>query len=245
MSQKVANPEGKKENTILKAFTDLVILALLLTGAGFGGYFWGVHQQLAPVLKVGVGWPGALPPPISPKDVGKKEGGQTAATGNAGSTAAAAPADAAKTAGTGSKTSGAASSESASKSEESSAGETAKEAARGSKKYWITSSGIDYIGYAITVKVNGTPVDSFFGPGKTIDVSRLVKAGDNTLEFDAKEMGDQYNKHTGDASSKLILQLVSGAHVSDTFKKSDVLASFQRTAADTEDSDDTQHFSGN
>jgi hypothetical protein len=121
---------------------------------------------------------------------------------------------------------------------------TGKTKEHGPKKFWITSSGVDYIGYSITVRVNGTAVDSFFGPGKIVDITRLVKPGDNSLLFEAKEMGDQYNKHSGDAKSKLTLQLVSGLHISDSFKKSDVLLSFQRTAADTEDSTDTQHFSG-
>jgi len=199
----------------MRVLTDLLIIVLLITGAGFGGYFWGTHQQLAPVLKVALGTPGALPPPlIAPVSA------TTAATGD--KKPAAAP---------------------ATQSEAATAADS-KPAALGKAKYWITSSGSDYIGYSITVKVNGTPIDSFFGPGKIVDVTALVKPGDNTLECEAKQMGEQYNKHTGEAQYKLTLQLVSGEHISDSYPKSAILRTYERSAADTDDKTDTLHFTG-
>ena len=200
----------------MRVMTDLLIIVLLITGAGFGGYFWGTHQQLAPVLKVAMGTPGALPPPlISPVSATNTAAGdkKPAATSTP---AEAAPAPAAES----------------------------KPATQGKAKYWITSSGHDYIGYSITVKVNGTPVDSFFGPGKIVDVTSLVKPGDNTLECEAKQMGEQYNKHTGEAQYKLVLQLVSGEHISDSYPKSAILRTYERSAADTDDKTDTLHFAG-
>jgi hypothetical protein len=233
MTQPTPAGEGKKTNTFVRALVDLVILGLMLTGAGFGGYFWGIHQQLAPVSLVAPGTPGALPPgSIQPPPADATKKGSPAVAGS-NSAAGAASLPEANKAGQ-------------AKGSSVQASEPAAEAEKkhGAKKFWITSSGVDYIGYSITVKVNGTPVDSFFSPGKTIDVTHLVKAGDNTLLFDAKEMGEQYNKHTGEAKSKLTLQLVSGPHLSDSFKKSDVLVSYERAATDSEDSSDTQHFSG-
>ncbi len=238
MTQKAASPEGKKSNTFLRALTDLVILALLLTGSGFGGYYWGIHQQLAPVAKVAPGTPGALPPSaLTPSALPPAAADDAAKKGAAAAKGAATPA-------TPAKTGSAAPSGAAAPAEATSAEESGKSKPHSAKKFWITSTGVDYMGYSITVKVNGTAVDSFFGPGKTIDVTRLVKPGQNTLVCDCKEMGDQYNKHSGDANSKLILQLVSGPHLSDSFKKSDVLLSYEKSAADSEDATDNLHFSG-
>lgn len=189
-----APPVKKKENTIVKAIGDLVILALLLAGAGFGGYFWGTHQQLAPVLKVGLGTPGTFTP--------------TAAAAGSSTTSPDAP------------------------------------AAHKKHKYWLSSSGTDWIGYSIVTKVNDTAVDSFFGPGKIVDVTSLVKPGQNTIEFEAKQLGSEYNHHAGDAGSTLTLQLVSGSSISDSFKPSDVLLGFKRNAAQTDGANETMHFNG-
>jgi hypothetical protein len=98
------------------------------------------------------------------------------------------------------------------------------------------------MGYSITVSVNGKPVDSFFGPGKTYDITTMVKPGENSILFDSKFMGDKYNKHSGDEKSVLTLQVVSGPYVSENFKKSDVALSYSRNASETEDFKDTKHF---
>lgn len=201
-------PVQKKGNDFVKAIGDLLILGLLLAAAGFGGYFWGIHQQLAPILKVGAGTPGAvsaapLPPPQVPqtKETAKAEDSKTTDS-------------------------------------------TSSEAKHGKKKFWLSSSGVEYIGYSITVKVNDNPVDSFYGPGKNVDVTRYVKHGDNTVTFEAKALGDDYNKHPGDASSILTLNLVAGPSIREDFKKSDVLLSYKRTAAEDQDMSDSMHFSG-
>lgn len=182
-------PVKKKENTFVKAVGDLVILGLLLAGAGFGGYFWGTHQQLAPVLKVGPGTPGTTLPPKA--------------------------ADAAT------------------------ATETVKK-----RKFWLASSGTEYIGYSITAKVNDTTVDNFYAGGKIVDVTPYVQPGTNTVEFEAKQLGSEYNKHVGDSNSKLTLNLVSGTSMSDNYKQSDVLAKFERNAAETDNQTDTVKFVG-
>jgi hypothetical protein len=221
MPQKMTDsPTGKKSNSFLRALGDLAILGLLLLGAGAGGYFWGIHQQLAPVEKVGAGTPGAvtaggsaLPPPKSTVKVATKESSEGDATTK--------PA----------------------KTEQASSSSTAsEEKSTGGHKYWISSSGADYTGYSITVKVNDNAVDNFFGPGKNVDITRLVKSGDNSVVFEAKELGEQYNKHMGDANSVLTLQVVSGPHVTDSYKKSDVLIGYSRTAAQTEDATATKTF---
>lgn len=216
MTQK---PPSQKDNSIVRAFIDLLVVGLLMVGSGFGGYYWGVHQKMAPVKTVVPGTPGALPPPANAADP---------------HTAAQAPTSTAVVAKQKSEDPPAASvSENGSKKEK-----------KGKIKYWISSSGSDYVGYNITVRVNGEAVDSFFGPGKNVDVSRFVKHGDNTVSFDAKALGEQYNKHTGDAAAVLTVQIVKGPHVQDEYKPSDVLVTYKRTAVENQDFNDSMQFTG-
>lgn len=110
------------------------------------------------------------------------------------------------------------------------------------RKYWVASSGSDYIGSSVTVVVNGQPVDNFFGPGKLVDVSRFVKRGPNRITFDSKVLDDEYNQHLGNDKFDLTLKLVSGANVREDFDSNSVLLSFKRTAADLEDGSNTLDF---
>lgn len=196
----------QKGNELVKAMLDLLILALLMGGSGFGGYFLGIHERLAPVQSVPPGTANALPP--------------------AAATTAPPPKAEAKS--------------------ESKAAEVADESSAKAKKakdkYWISSSGVDYTGYSITVKINDTPVDNFFGPGKNVDITRFVKEGDNEVTFEAKALGAQYNKHPGDSASVLTVQLVSGPHVQENFEPSSVVLSYARNASESDDVSDTKHF---
>jgi|AGTN01.2.fsa_nt_gi hypothetical protein len=110
------------------------------------------------------------------------------------------------------------------------------------KKYWVASSGNDYIGSSITVVVNGQPVDNFFGPGKLVDVSRFVKKGANQITFDSKVLDDEYNQHLGNNKFDLTLKLVSGASVREDFDTNAVLLTFKRTAADMDDGSNSLDF---
>lgn len=204
---------GKKGGGFFRAIVDLFILILMLGAAGFGGYFWGVHQQLAPVLKVPPGTLGAILP------------SQTTSTSQA-------------------KTEPPPATQPARAPEPSTPQASSTESTSGKKKFWISSTGTDYIGYSITVKVNGTPVDSFFSPGKSIDITHLVKRGDNKVVFEAKNLGEQYNKHDGEASAALVLKVVSGPTLTDSFKPSDVILTYKRSATESDDFNDTEHFSG-
>jgi hypothetical protein len=216
------NTSGKVN--VLGGISDFIILILLLAGAGFGGYYYGTHQQMAPVEKVPPGRPGAITAtPAAPRVI------PTAAVSTATSPASAPPASTAETA---QSTPSAAPTSPASDSKQKSK----------PLKYWLASSGEDYTGYSITVSVNGNVVDNFFGPGKNVDVTRHVKAGDNTVLFDAKALGEQYNKHKGDAKADLTVELVCGPHIQDNYKKSDVLLSYTRNSAEDEDFSDTKHF---
>lgn len=191
----------QKGNELVKAMLDLLILALLMGGSGFGGYFLGIHERLAPVLSVPPGTANAIPPAL----------------------AVSAPAV-----------------KNVSKSEPPAA--NSSNAAKSKVKYWISSSGVDYTGYSITVKINDTPVDNFFGPGKNVDITRFVKEGDNEVTFESKALGAQYNKHPGDAASILTVQLVSGPHVQENFEPSAVILSYARNASEKDDVNDTKHF---
>jgi hypothetical protein len=213
MTGKAASTGDIKGGDILKAFVDLIILALLMCGSGFGGYWYGMHERLAPAKNVAPGTPGALP--------------ATAVTPAPGTAPGTAPATSTATAPT-----------------TTTAPATAPTAATSGKKekFWITSSGADYTGYQIIVNVNDNPVDNFFGPGKTIDITRFVKHGDNKITFEAKEMGAKYNKHKDDATAVLELQIVKGPQVSEDYKASDVLVTYKRNASENEDFNDTRSF---
>ncbi|MBX9878795.1 MAG: hypothetical protein K2Y22_10095 [Candidatus Obscuribacterales bacterium] len=192
---------------VLGALSDLVILVLMVGGAGFGGYYLGVHQQLAPIQKVAPGTKEAV------------EEQQAEAPVEADSKML--PIE-----------------------EEKPTTKPASAKPKTSRKYWLSSSGVEYIGYSITVKVNGTAVDNFFGPGKNVDITRLVKKGTNTVVFDAKELGEQYNKHVGDDKAVLSVKIVSGPYIQENFSSKDVLLSYARNAAESESFADTKTFVG-
>lgn len=227
-----SNPKGKG-STALGALTDFLILVLLVGGAGFGGYYWGTTQRMAPVQLVPPGTPGAISadktqvsPPISTT---KTQDNKAAANNVPHNTAPATP----PTTNT---------QQPSTKTEDTKPAAADTHKKTGPTKYWVVSSGSDYIGYSITVKVNGTAVDSFFGPGKTMNVTHLVKAGENDITFDAKNLGAKYNKHKGDEKSVLTLQLVSGPVVQEEFDASAVLATCTRNASEEQDYNETEHF---
>ncbi len=202
MAQK---PPPTKGEEIKRALVDFIFVTLLVSGAGFGGYFYGTVQKLAPLQNVGAGTPGALPSPPT----------QTAKPDPAHSSAATAT-------NTG----------------------TSDPAKKAKLKYWISSSGEEYVGYQITAKVNDTAVDLFVGPGKNDDITRLVKAGDNGVTFESKLLGADYNKHQGDPKAILTVHVIKGPVISENYKASDVVASYSRSATDTGEENKTIHFTG-
>jgi len=207
--------------TVLGAISDFIILALLIGGAGCAGYYVGINQRLAPIQLVPPGTPAAKtlaqlglkgPEQKDPKEAKDPKAARDPST-------------------------------SSSQGQADSQGKGEDEPAANAKlKYWLASGGADYCGYSITVKVNGTPVDAFFGPDKIIDVTKLVHNGDNTIAFEAKALGEQYNKHTGDPSYSVTVRLIKGPHVQETYSSKDMLMSYTRTAADTEDNNEVKHF---
>ncbi|HEY9776822.1 MAG TPA: hypothetical protein V6C81_23870 [Planktothrix sp.] len=103
----------------------------------------------------------------------------------------------------------------------------------GKVKYWLASTGDRMVGYSISATVDDTPVDNFFAPGKTVDVTDLVKKGNNTVKFEAKELEDNFNQHKGEKQFALTVQLVKGATITDAFKPSDVVVKYRRNAAES------------
>ena len=85
-------------------------------------------------------------------------------------------------------------------------------------------------------------VDNFYGPGKLLDITRYVKKGENSVEFEAKQLGADYNKHEGDSKAALVLKVVGGSRVVQDFKPADVVLSYARNAAEEESFDNTLHF---
>lgn len=244
--------ENLSKKTLVGAFFDFIILVLLVGAAGFGGYFWGINQKLAPVQMVAPGTPGAISAtgfviPGLPK-IGASNSAASAATTPGSNNQNANSANLDKSTGSGSDSSAASAVGSASNASNGS-GDTKSDndgapAQRGKLKYWLTSSGADYCGYSITVQVNGQSVDSFFGPDKLVDVTKLVHKGQNTLQMEAKYLGEQYNKHPGDKNYKLTIKLVKGPHVQDDYQPQDVLTSYTRNAGETQDANDTLEFVG-
>jgi hypothetical protein len=202
---------GGKGNEIMRALLDLVVVVLLLIASGFGGYWYGLSQRLAPVQNVPPGTPGALPAPIAALVAAVNPQG-TATNASQSSTATTTTAS------------------------------TSKPVTK--KKYWVTSSGTEYIGSAITVKVNDATIDMFYGPGKLVNVTDKIRSGQNTVTFETKVLGSEYNKHKGDSDAVLTVQLVNGPQVQDNFKPSDVVVTYKRSATDSESSTESMHFTG-
>ncbi len=94
----------------------------------------------------------------------------------------------------------------------------------------------------LSVNVNDQDVDNFFAPGKAVDITRLLKKGDNSITFNAKELDEKFNAHKGDESKKLVLNLISGPTISENFKPADVVLSYQRNASQTDNDTQTLKF---
>jgi hypothetical protein len=232
--QKSAAVPGKKSTlqVIKGALVDLFVLALLLAAAGFGGYFWGTHQKLAVVDLVPPGTPGAreavnqIGATKAPEDAANVTASK-ATTASASSSGATKSTDSTADSGTSSTTSSA-----------------AKTPAKhtGKLKYWVSSSGTRLIGYAIAVTVNGQPVDNFFAPGKQVDITDMIKKGKNSVDFDAKVLEDKFNQHKGDDSAVMTVSIDCGPAISENVKPADVLVSYKRNAAETENYTDQKSF---
>lgn len=196
---------------------DACIVIVFVAGVGYGGYYLGTHEAAAPIEHVPTGTPGAISQQLVERSMRVKAPEKPTTTATAAGTAT----------GTGTGTA---------------AGTAAGTPPKAPLKFWLSSSGDDFIGSSITVKINGDPVDNFFGPGKNVDITRLVKTGNNDIEFESKALGDQYNKHTGDDKASLKVDLVSGPLVQESYKPADVVTSYKRSATDTEDDTDVEHF---
>lgn len=218
---------------ILGALGDFTILVLLIGGAGLAGYYIGINQRLAPIQYVYPGTPGAVPlsqvfdsPQPNTVVIDSAKGASDKPVDTSTKPAQTTPTPTAA---------------------EAKPTTPAKPAASSSpkkqSKFWLTSSGVDnYNGYSITVKVNGETVDNFFGSGKTIDVTKFVKKGDNSLEFECKYLGDDYNKHKGEKNAALTVQLVTGPSIREDYPQSAVLLSCKRDATETQDFSEKRSF---
>lgn len=212
MTQKPKSAIASAGSGIMRAIGDLLLLLLMLGASGGAGYWFGTIQRMAPVQLVGAGTPGAVP--TTPNTVAPKSGGgkPEETDEQPEETVTVTPTPAPSS--------------------------TKKH----SKKFWIASSGSDYIGYSIKVTVNDQDVDNFFAPGKAVDITRLLKKGDNSITFNAQELEEKFNAHKGDDSKKLILNLVSGPVIQENYKPGDVVLSYQRNAAQTENDTQTMKF---
>lgn len=217
---------SKPGGGILRALGDLVMLVLMLSLAGFGGYWFGTQQRLAPVELVGPGTPGARS--AAPNTVA------AASTTTSTSTTVVKPPQKNPD-------------EPQAEPESNPTPVTHATTSTGHKKpgklkYWVASTGSDYVGYSIAVSVNGTTADNFFAPGKAVDITKLLKKGDNEVTFNAQDLGDKFNLHKGDEKYALVLNVVSGPTIQENFKPADVILTYKRDAAENENFTDTMHF---
>ena len=212
MTQKPAPP--LKKQTLKGALFDLLVLVLMLCAAGFGGYFYGTHQKMAIVDLVPPGTTGA-------REMVNNSASNSNSTANtdkpSGSSKSTAQAD-----------------------DKPAHRDNAKKP--GKLKYWLASSGDRFVGYQIAVTVNDTPVDNFFAPGKQVDITDLVKKGENNVVFQANQLEEKFNQHKGEAKYALTVQLVSGPALTENFKPGDVILTYRRTAADNQNFNDPMQF---
>jgi len=223
-----------KKGTLKGAMFDLLVLLLMILAAVGGGYYLGTHQKLAVVELVPPGTPGA-----------REVVGAVPSPAGAGQTTKPADTAVSTTTATTSAASSTAPTDSTSGSGNTTASSTASKAPAkhsGKLKYWVSSAGTRFIGYAIAVSVNGQPVDNFFAPGKQVDISDLVKKGKNSVVFDAKALEDKFNQHKGDEHASMTVAIDSGPSIQETVKPADVVLTYKRNAAETENYTDTKSF---
>jgi uncharacterized iron-regulated membrane protein len=233
----------KKGNPFVRAIGDLILLVLLLAGAGFGGYWYGLHQQIASTQFVPVQMPQATSVGDQPAKAATSKG-ESETPKQPSKEPSKEPEKTAEKAAE--KEKPPAAKEEASEAGGKSAQTTTKTAAKkpGKLKYWITSTGAEYTGYSITVSINDKQIDNFFAPGKTVDITKYVKKGENKVEFNAQTLDAKYNQHKGDQKFNLTLNLVSGPFIQENYKPGDVILSYRRTAAEMQTFDDNMTFVG-
>ena len=242
--------EEKKKLNVFGAVSDLLIFVLFVGGAGFFGYFVGINQRLAPVQIVAPGTIDAMKY-IAQQATGNKidysslDPSQKPSVAPPGAEIKP-PATPASTPETKVESEKPSKTEDAKKEDKNKKAKDAKKTSSlppsSNKKFFLASSGNEYVGSSVTVSVNSHPVDQFFGPGKYVDVTNKVKKGSNELTFDSHVLPDEYNQHLGDNSFSLTLQLVSGDQIKGNFQPSDVMLTYKRTAADIEDGHNKMNF---
>jgi hypothetical protein len=103
------------------------------------------------------------------------------------------------------------------------------------KRYWIHTTGDEHVGYAITVLVNGQLVDKFFAPGRDVEVTKLMKPGENQVTFQASVLPESMNEHKGQDNFYLRCSIASGSAVVSDPRESDVLLNYKRTGHEASD----------
>lgn len=110
------------------------------------------------------------------------------------------------------------------------------------KKYWLLSSGDDHVGYSISVFVNGKLVDKFFSPDKQVDITNLVKPGENQITFEAKLLPSGMREHAGQSAYYLQVAVMSGATLKADKRDTNSLLNYKRNAAETTDFNENLSF---
>ncbi len=114
------------------------------------------------------------------------------------------------------------------------------------KWYWIHTKGWERAGYIVTVAINGQTVDKFSKPDVSVDVSKLVRLGKNSITYTAKSL--PLDQRSDTQSAYLTVELMEtpkkeNEKIEDfKFENGDLLVDYRREVTDTEDFNDTKTF---
>jgi hypothetical protein len=110
------------------------------------------------------------------------------------------------------------------------------------KKYWLSCTGDNHIGYVVTVSVNGQVADKFDSPGKTVDITGLVHPGENQVRFEAKSLPESMHEHLEQGGWGLYIAVIGSDKVGGSHTDSEELLHYARKGNDKNDFDETKTF---
>ncbi len=106
--------------------------------------------------------------------------------------------------------------------------------------YWIQTSGWDRAGFEIKVYINDQLAGTFATIDQTEDITKLVKAGDNKVRFDAKAL--PAGNRNDFANAFLTVSINQGQKTDTGFTNAKTLVEYKRKVSEMENFDDVMEF---
>jgi hypothetical protein len=106
--------------------------------------------------------------------------------------------------------------------------------------YWIQTSGWDRAGFEIKVYINDQLAGTFATIDQTEDITKLVKAGDNKVRFDAKAL--PAGNRNDFANAFLTISINQGQKTDTGFTNAKTLVEYKRKVSEMENFDDVMDF---